>query len=79
MREKSKALIDYQPNALIDHLITRFNIRTDAALAKMMELQPPTISKMRHGKMSLTPSFILKVHDTFDIPIKEIKQIADVR
>ena len=79
MQEKSKALIDYQPNALIDHLITRFNIRTDAALAKMMELQPPTISKMRHGKMSLTPNFILKVHDTFDIPIKDIKKIADVR
>ena len=52
---------------------------TDAELARMMKLQPPTISKMRHGKMSLTPSFILKVHDTFDIPIKEIKKIADVR
>jgi plasmid maintenance system antidote protein VapI len=71
MREKS--------NALIDHLLERFNLGTDAALARMMELQPPVISKMRHGKMSLTPSFILKVHDTFDIPVKEIKQIADVR
>jgi len=68
-----------QSNALIDYLLERFNLGTDAALARMMELQPPTISKMRHGKMSLTPSFILKVHDTFDIPVKEIKQIADVR
>lgn len=67
-----------QSNALIDHLLERFNLGTDAALARMMELQPPVISKMRHGKMSLTPSFILKVHDTFDIPVKEIKQIADV-
>ena len=68
-----------QSNALIDYLLERFNLGTDAALARMMELQPPVISKMRHGKMSLTPSFILKVHDTFDIPVKEIKQIADVR
>ena len=67
-----------QSNALIDHLLERFNLGTDAALARMMELQPPVISKMRHGKMSLTPNFILKVHDTFDIPIKEIKKIADV-
>jgi plasmid maintenance system antidote protein VapI len=68
-----------QSNALIDYLLKRFTLGTDAELARMMELQPPTISKMRHGKMSLTPSFILKVHDTFDIPVKEIKQIADVR
>jgi plasmid maintenance system antidote protein VapI len=68
-----------QSNALIDYLLERFNLGTDAALARMMELQPPVISKMRHGKMSLTPSFILRVHDTFDIPIKEIKKIADVR
>jgi plasmid maintenance system antidote protein VapI len=71
MREKS--------NALIDYLLERFTLGTDSELARLMKLQPPTISKMRHGKMSLTPSFILKVHDTFDIPVKEIKQIADVR
>ena len=67
-----------QSNALIDYLLERFTLGTDAELARMMKLQPPTISKMRHGKMSLTPSFILKVHDTFDIPVKEIKKIADV-
>jgi plasmid maintenance system antidote protein VapI len=67
-----------QSNALIDYLLERFTLGTDAELARLMKLQPPTISKMRHGKMSLTPSFILKVHDTFDIPVKEIKKIADV-
>jgi plasmid maintenance system antidote protein VapI len=48
----------------------------DAVLAKLLGVHPPTISKLRHGHMSLTPSFILKVHEAFDMPVKEIKRIA---
>jgi plasmid maintenance system antidote protein VapI len=48
----------------------------DAVLAKLLGVHPPTISKMRHGHMSLTPSFILKIHEAFDMPVKEIKRVA---
>ena len=64
---------------LIDHLIRRFNVRRDAHLAELLQVSAPVISKIRHGKMEITPAFILRVYDTFDIPIKEIKQIANVK
>jgi plasmid maintenance system antidote protein VapI len=63
-------------NHLIDHLLSQYSIKNDAALAKLLGVHPPTISKMRHGHMPLTPAFILKVHEAFDMPIKQIKQIA---
>lgn len=63
-------------NHLIDHLLSQYNIKNDAALAKLLGVHPPTISKLRHGHMSLTPSFILKVHEAFDMPVKEIKRVA---
>lgn len=68
-----------KPHALIDYLLKRFSIKSDAKLAEIMELRPPVLSKIRHGEMSVTPGFILNIHETFDIPIKEIKQIANVK
>lgn len=61
---------------LIDHLLSEYNVRNDAALSRLLGVHPPTISKMRTGRMSLTPSFMIRVHETFDIPIAEIKRIA---
>jgi len=61
---------------LVDHLLNAYNIRNDAALAKALGLHAPTISKLRNGRMSLTPSFMIRVHETFGTPIAEIKRIA---
>jgi plasmid maintenance system antidote protein VapI len=66
-------------NKLLDHLIKRFDLRRDALLARTLQVSPPVLSKIRHGKMSITPAFILRVHETFDIPIKEIKKLANVK
>ena len=65
-------------NDLIDQLINVANLRSDAALAKILGVHPPTISKLRHGHVNLTPSVILKIHEAFDIPIKQIKRMANV-
>jgi plasmid maintenance system antidote protein VapI len=65
-------------NPLLDYLMVKFNFRRDVELAKTLRVNPPVLSKIRHGKMSITPFFILRVHETFDIPVKEIKKIANV-
>ena len=61
---------------LIDYLLREYNIHSDAALARALGIFPPTISKIRHGRVTLTPAFMIRVHETFDMPIKEIKRIA---
>ena len=61
---------------LIDYLRLEYNLPTDAALAERMEISPPVISKLRNGHMNLSPSIILRIHDTFGISIANIKRIA---
>jgi plasmid maintenance system antidote protein VapI len=58
---------------LLDFLKEKFNLKNDRRLALALGIQPPAISKIRNGRMTITADFILKVHETFDIPIKDIK------
>jgi plasmid maintenance system antidote protein VapI len=61
---------------LIDHLRRQYKLRNDAELAKQIGVKPPAISKLRHGMSALTPAIILKIHEAFNMPVKEIRRIA---
>lgn len=60
---------------LLDFLKEKFDIKNDRQLALALGVQAPAISKIRHGHSSITADFILKVHEAFDIPVKEIKAL----
>lgn len=64
---------------LLDYLRSEYNLHSDAALAERLEVSPPVISKLRTGRINLSPSIILRIHDAFDIPIAKIKQLANGR
>jgi hypothetical protein len=38
-------------NALIDVLIKTMSLKNDAALSRVLEVAPPVISKIRHGRL----------------------------
>jgi hypothetical protein len=57
-----------------DSLCSKRNIKNDAALAKVLDVQPPIISKLRHGTLTPGASIIIKIHEAFgDLSIKDIK------
>lgn len=60
---------------LLDFLKEKFNIKNDRQLALRLGFQQPKISKIRNGKSAITPDFILRVHETFEVPVKEIKAL----
>jgi plasmid maintenance system antidote protein VapI len=68
----SEVIMDH----LIDHLRREYKLRNDAELAKQIGVKPPAISKLRHGMSALTPAIILKIHEAFNMPVKEIRRIA---
>lgn len=61
---------------LIDYLLSEYNIRNDAELARVLKVPPPTISKLRNGHTTLQATMILRIHDTFGMSIANIKRIA---
>ena len=60
---------------LLDFLKEKFEIKNDRQLALALGVQAPAISKIRNGHSSITADFILKVHETFEMPIKDIKAL----
>ena len=65
-----------RPHPLLDHIHHTYRIKTDAVLSKLLKVSPPVISKIRHGRLKVTPTFILSVHETFGMPVADIRRIA---
>lgn len=64
------------PHPLIDAVLKQHEIASDAALARQIKVAAPVVSKIRSGRLPVGPSFILRLHETFGMPVKEIRALA---
>lgn len=70
----TKSYVDNSGN-LFDALIARPEIKNDAGLSRALGVAPPVISKIRHGALKVGSSLILAIHETFDVPVAEIRRL----
>jgi plasmid maintenance system antidote protein VapI len=63
----------YNPNGLLDALLAKKALKNDAALARELKVAPPVISKIRHGRLPVGARLILTIHETFDMPVRDIR------
>ncbi len=63
-------------NQLLDTLKERMDLKTDAELSRVLEVAAPIISKIRHAKLTVGPSILLRIHEKSDISIRELKALA---
>jgi len=66
----------YNPNHLLDILLGKLQLKNDAALSRVLEVAPPVISKIRHHRLPLGASLMIRMHEVSDLPIREIKALA---
>ena len=64
---------DYDPASFLDALEKRFGIKNDAAMALTLGLKAPQISKVRHKRLPVTHMFLMRVHEAFDLPVRELR------
>ena len=62
-----------QQNGFIDFLLTKTQLKNDAALCRLLDVKPPVVSKMRHGRHPVSPFILLRVHDATGIPLPELR------
>jgi hypothetical protein len=67
----------FKPNKLLDTLIQRMHLKNDAELCRVLEVQPPIISKIRHRKLNVGATILLRMHEKSEIPIAELKDLAN--
>jgi len=60
---------------LVDHLLSSQQLKNDAALSRALDVVPAIISKVRSGRMNVSSTIILNIHETFDIPVKTIRSL----
>lgn len=60
---------------LFDHLLRKFKLKNDAALARALSLAPPVISKVRSGDLITSPATILLVHEKMSMSVAEIRKV----
>lgn len=69
----------YDPNRLLDTLIERLRIKNDAALSRALEVAPPVISKIRHNRLPVGASLLIRMHEVSDLSIRELRQLMGDR
>ena len=67
----NKALQD--PNHFLDSIIKLMQLKNDASLARAINVSPPVLSKLRHGRVPITASFILRMYDYTSLSIEELR------
>jgi hypothetical protein len=70
---------DYDPKRLLDALIERLELKNDAALSRVLEVEAPLISKIRHGKIPIGGIMLLRMHDASGLSIKELRSLMGDR
>lgn len=69
----------YQPNRLLDTLISDLHLKNDAALCRTLQIGPPLISKIRHGRLPVSASILIRMHETTGRSIRELRQVLGDR
>ena len=69
----------YDPDHLLATLIERLNLKNGAALSRALEVSPPVISKIRHRRLPVTASLLIRMHEVSALSIKELRLLMGDR
>lgn len=58
---------------LLHAIATEFKLKNDAALSQFLEVAPPQISRIRHGKYNVSGDMILRIYDKTGWSIERIR------
>lgn len=64
---------------LIDTLLETLNLKNSAALARVLEVPPAVISKIRHGRLEVGATILISMHEESGLSIKELRALMGVK
>lgn len=69
----------YDPDNLLDELIDRLKLKNDAALSRILEVAPPIISKIRHRRLPVGASMLIRMHEVSQLSIRDLRDLMGDR
>ncbi len=70
---------NYDPDNLLASLIGKLKLKNDAALSRALEVSPPVISKIRHRRLPVTGSLLIRMHEVTNLSIGELRGLLGDR
>lgn len=69
----------YDPNHLLDALLGKLLLKNDAALSRALEVAPPVISKIRHRRLPVGASLLIRMHEISEWSIHDLRGLMGDR
>jgi len=69
----------YQPGKLFDAMLRNLGARSDAELARILRISPTAISKIRHGRMPVSSTLLINMHEASHMEICDLKALMGER
>lgn len=70
---------DYDPNHFIDQLAVRLRAKNDAALCRLLGVEPPLVSKIRHKRLPIGAPLLIRVHEVTGLAIDDLRRLMGDR
>lgn len=71
--------LNFNPNHLLDTILERMKLKNDAALSRLLSVAPPVISKIRHGRLPIGASLLIRMHEETEMSIAELRELMGDR
>lgn len=71
--------VDYNPDNLLNALIEKLELKNDAALARLLEIAPPLLSKIRHRRLPIGAALLIRMHEVSGLPVRELRNLMGDR
>src|SRR6476661_173967 len=69
----------YNPDNLLNAMLERLKLKNDAALSRALEVAPPVISKIRHRRLPVGASMLIRMHEVTNLSIAELRSLMGDR
>lgn len=77
--EISPDQVRYDPNKLLTSVLAKLELKNDAALSRVLEVAPPVLSKVRHGRLPVGASLLIRMHEVTNLSIQELRLLMGDR
>src|SRR5438094_2299939 len=71
--------VKYDPDHLLASIIGKLKLKNDAALSRALEVAPPVISKIRHRRLPVGASMLIRMHEVSNMDIRELRELMGDR
>lgn len=79
MPDTNPSLRQYDPAQLLDAVSAKLLLKNDASLARMLEVQPPMLSKIRHRRLPVGSALLIRFHEVTGLPIAQLRALMGDR